>query len=118
MPDKERVLISTKDITKETQTKRKVQEYLEIIDKNVITVTTDLKGKIIYASTKFCEISEYSEDELIGKTFAVIRDPRQSIDLYEKLWENIQAGKIWQGKLRNLTKSKEYFWVDVKIYPT
>jgi diguanylate cyclase (GGDEF)-like protein/PAS domain S-box-containing protein len=118
MPDKERVLISTKDITKETQTKRKVQEYLEIIDKNVITVTTDLEGKIIYASTKFCEISEYSEDELIGKTFAVIRDPRQSIDLYEKLWENIQAGKIWQGKLRNLTKSKEYFWVDVKIYPT
>lgn len=117
MPDKKRVLISTKDITKETQTKRKIQEYLEIIDNNVLTVTTDLEGNIIYASTKFCEISEYSEDELIGKNFATLKDSNQPQEVYEKLWKTIKADQIWQGNLSHKTKSGKYFWVNIKICP-
>ena len=118
MPDKHRILISTKDITTEFNSKKKIQEYVNIIDENIITSNTDLDGTITYVSNAFCKISGYTKDELIGKNHNITKDPDTPKDLYVELWETIVKNQIWTGEFKNKNKNGENYWVYSKIYPT
>jgi len=118
MPDKNKILIAVKDVTKEIFAQRKIREYVEIIDENIITSSTDLDGVITYASEAFCKISGYTKDELIGKKHNIVRNPDVSNELYHELWHTISQDKVWKGELKNRAKNKIDYWVFVKIYPT
>lgn len=117
MPDAQSILIATKDITKEVYSQKRIEEYLEIIDENIITSNTDLDGIITYASKAFCTISKYSESELIGQNHSIVRDKETSKEIYEELWETITQDKIWTGELINRDKEGKRYYVKVKIYP-
>ncbi len=117
MPDKNRVLLSTKDITQEIHSHKKIIEYINIIDENIITSSTDLDGVITYASEAFCKISGYTKDELIGKKHNIVRNPNVEEALYEELWDTISQDKVWMGEIQNRDKNKVDYWVFVKIYP-
>lgn len=117
LPDQDKILLATKDITSEVISKQKIQEYLELIDNNIITSTTDLKGKITYASKKFSEISGYTEKELLGKSHNIVRDPFTPKEIYKELWDTIKNNQVWKGELRNKKKDGNYYWVDIKIFP-
>ena len=67
MPDKQRLLLSVKDITEAKYKEGLIKNYVELIDKNIITSTTNLKGEITHVSEAFCRISGYEKDELMGK---------------------------------------------------
>lgn len=99
------------------QKTKELKRYIDIIDENVITSTTDLSGKIIYASEAFSKISGYSKDELIGKNHRVIRDPDMKSEIYRKLWKTIQSGQSWRGELKNRRKNGTSYWVDSVITP-
>lgn len=86
-------------------------------DKNVIASTTDLKGKIIYASEMFCKLSQYSREELIGTDHNIVRHPDMPKEAFRDMWETIQAGKVWEGEVKNLKKDGGYYWVDATISP-
>ena len=118
MPDQNRILIATKDITKEIYSQKKISEYLEIIDENVITTNTDLNGVITYVSKAFCTISAYKKDELIGKKHNLIKSSDFAIEIYKDLWETIIDNKIWTGELKNKNKEGNEYWVHLRIYPT
>lgn len=94
-----------------------IQRYSETVDRYVITSTTDLYGTITSVSQAFCEISGYSESELVGKSHNLVRHPDMPHELYKDLWQTIQSGKIWQGEVQNLKKNGESYWVDVNIEP-
>lgn len=117
MPDRESVLITTKDVTEIKNTQKKMQEYIEIIDKNVIISTTDRDGVITNASEAFCKISGYSQAELIGKKHSIIRHPDMPNSLYKDMWRVIKSGNSWRGEIKNLKKNFEFYWVDAIIYP-
>jgi diguanylate cyclase (GGDEF)-like protein/PAS domain S-box-containing protein len=97
---------------------KKFNDYLfNAYEENVIASKTDARGIITYASKAFCDICEYTQKELVGKSHSIIRHKDMSDDIYKDLWGTISKGKVWNGELKNKTKSGGYYWVDVVITP-
>ena len=92
-------------------------EQLEIIDKSVITSTTNLEGKITNVSSAMCAVSGYSKEELIGASHSILKSDKMSNKIYKTLWKTIQSGMIWKGEIQNKTKDEEYFWLETAILP-
>ncbi len=86
-------------------------------DRYVIASKTDLNGRIIYASERFCKISGYKPEELIGKTHNIVRHPDTPKELYKKMWERISNDKTWAGELKNRKKNGGYYWVKAVVMP-
>lgn len=94
-----------------------VQEYVKLVDQNILTSTTDISGKIIYVSEAFARISGYNKDELIGYTHRVVKHEDNDPQLYENMWETISHNRIWHGVIKNKKKDGGFYWVDATIYP-
>ena len=99
------------------KTNQQLVNYVEIVDKYVITSSTDNEGVIISASDAFCEISGYREQELIGNTHGILRHKDMPAAIYKQLWDTIKCGKTWQGELKNRKKDGCFYWVHAYIFP-
>ncbi|MGM0520131.1 MAG: PAS domain-containing protein [Campylobacterota bacterium] len=89
-----------------------------LLDNNSFIVSqTDEKGIIKYANDEFCEISEFTLDELIGQPHNILRHPDMPKAAFEDLWKTIKSGKVWKGFVKNRTKYDNYYWVYATIYP-
>ncbi len=86
-------------------------------DKNIICSITDRRGTILYVNPKFCEISGFTNEELIGSNHNIINSRMHEKSFFVEMWKTIGAGKIWQGEVRNRNKNGEYYWVDTIIFP-
>jgi len=93
------------------------QRLKNLIDKYIISSSTDLKGKITEVSDAFCKISGYSREELIGKPHNIIRHKDMPKSAFKDLWDTIQAGKTWSGEVKNLKKDGGYYWVYANVEP-
>ena len=87
-------------------------------DESVIISQTDLDGVITYVNRAFCKVSGYNSDELIGEPHNIVRHPDMPSTVFEKMWNAISNGRAWNGLLKNLRKSGEFYWVDIEILPT
>ena len=92
-------------------------EYKGAIDTSFIVSKTDIDGKIIYINKKFCEISGYSYDELIGKPHNIVRHPDMSAAAFEEMWRTILDKKTWRGRITNLKKSGDPYIVESVVSP-
>lgn len=97
--------------------KKASQYLLNAYDENVIASKTDIKGIITYTSQAFCDISEYSKEELIGKAHNIVRHPDTPSEVYKELWDVIQSGKQWRGEIKNSKKNGGFYWVKVTVSP-
>ncbi len=77
---------------------------------------TDTQGVIEYVNPRFCKVTGYTPEEIIGQTPAVIKYEKSRIN-YKELWDTITTGKIWTGELLNRTKEGELFWELATISP-
>ncbi len=93
------------------------KRFRDITDKHIISSITDTKGKILDASDAFCKISQYSREELVGKSHSIVRHPDMPQSVFQDLWSTIKTGKPWNGKVKNRTKNGGYYWVYVNIEP-
>ena len=92
--------------------------YQKIVDKTTIISKTNTKGIITYANKRFCEISGYSEDELIGKSHNIVRHPNTEKSTFEELWKTIKdEKKIWSGIIQNKKKDGDSYIVQTYIMP-
>jgi PAS domain S-box-containing protein/diguanylate cyclase (GGDEF)-like protein len=91
--------------------------YKMAIDESSIVSKTDKKGIITYANDKFCEISGYSREELIGKPHNIIRHPDVPKEAFKKMWETIKSKQVWHGIVKNRKKDSDYYIVDATIIP-
>lgn len=112
-----RMVGSQSDISEQKYSRLKLEEYMLLVDKYVITSTTDLSGKITQASEAFCDISGYSKAELVGKNHRIIRHEDMPKTIYTELWKTIQAGNVWQGEIKNKHKDGSSYWTDATISP-
>lgn len=82
-----------------------------------IVSETDTKGVITYANRKFCEISGYTKEELIGQPHNIIRHPDMPKKAFETMWNTIKQGNVWTGLVKNLRKDGRYYWVETTVSP-
>ena len=105
---------SNKELSK---TLKKLQSNMDLIDQNVITSSTDLKGVITEVSQAFCEISGYSKTELIGVTHKVVRHEDMIDEQYAQMWGKLIEDKIYKGEFKNRRKDGTFYWLSATIYP-
>lgn len=67
---------------------------------------------------KFCKVSGYSEDELIGANYDIVRHPDMEHEIFQNMWFTIKDLKsTWSGILKNKTKDGSSYWVKTDILP-
>jgi len=93
------------------------QQEIVLDDTSLLVSETDSTGKIIYANDTFLEISEYQLDELIGHPHSLVRHPDMPKAAFKDLWETIKRGDVWEGFVKNYTKTKKFYWVYATIFP-
>lgn len=93
-------------------------QYDNIVEENTIVSKTDKHGIITYVNDNFCKSSEYSKEELIGKSHNIVRHPDNPKELFKDLWQTIKVKKeSWYGVLKNLTKSGKPYFIKTTIKP-
>ncbi|MEA3289557.1 MAG: response regulator [Campylobacterota bacterium] len=99
------------------KSKQLLDQYKYIVDKAAIVTKTDINGVITYANDKFCDISQYELDELIGTSHNIVRDPDMPKELFENLWDTIQNKQVWKGEIKNKAKNGTSYYLDATIAP-
>ncbi|MBC7382547.1 MAG: PAS domain S-box protein [Bacteroidia bacterium] len=94
-----------------------LQAYEQAIDENIISSITDTFGTIVHANKKFCEISQYSVDEVIGQNHSIINSGYHTKTFFKNLWDTIENGKVWHNEIKNKAKDGTNYWVDTVIVP-
>jgi PAS domain S-box-containing protein len=94
-----------------------LKAYKEIIDLNAICSVTDPEGRIIYVNDKFCEISKYSREELLGQDHRIVNSNYHPSSMFKELWETIKSGKVWRSDVKSKAKDGTFFWLDSTIVP-
>ncbi len=90
---------------------------LATLDVHAIVSSADIAGRITSANDRFCQVSGYTRDELIGQTHRILKSGVHPDSIYEDLWKTISSGKVWQGILCNRSKDGQEYWVDSTIVP-
>ncbi|MBE9229789.1 PAS domain S-box protein [Phormidium sp. LEGE 05292] len=113
-----------KDITRQKQAEEKLHRILQelsdfkyALDEAAIVAIANAKGVITYANDRFCEISKYSREELIGNTHRSINSGYHSPEFFAQMWKIISSGETWRGEIQNRAKDGTYYWVDTTIVP-
>lgn len=99
------------------QAKKSLTDHLDALDAHAIVAATDAGGLITSANDKFCELSQYTRDELYGRTHRIVKSGYHPKEFYENLWETISKGDIWQGDICNRAKDGSLYWVHSTIVP-
>lgn len=97
--------------------KHEMEQFVDALNESAIVSKTDLTGKITYVNDKFCDLTNYTKDELIGNSHNIIRHPKTPKSFFENLWKTIENKKVFKSIIKNRTKDGKTYYVDSVIIP-
>jgi PAS domain S-box-containing protein len=117
-------IISFEDITLIKSLEEQSLEHKKLIDTHMaalnassIVSITDTSGKITFVNSKFCQVSHFLENELVGNNYSILKSKYHSKEFFKDLWTTISSGKIWNGEMCNQAKNGNVFWINSTIIP-
>ncbi len=112
--------LQSKVLSTQKKLKERSQELtfrIAAVNEHALVSITDHKGIITYANDKFCQISGYKREELLGKTHAMLNSGEHPKSFFKNMWSTILSGKTWHGEIKNRTKQGTMYWVQATIVP-
>ncbi|MCV6577302.1 MAG: PAS domain S-box protein [Cohaesibacter sp.] len=118
----QRISASASQLSKELSARKKAQEaekkLSRAVEQSPTTIAiTDTQGKIEYVNRKFCELTGYEKQELIGRTPNILKSGYTSQEAYKLIWQRIGNGQEWRGIFKNLKKDGSFYWASTAILP-
>ena len=101
-----------------TTTIQRLMQQVFAVDQHAIIMMTDENDIIIYANEKYCDVSQYSFDELVGQKHGIVNSGYHSPAFFAEMWATICSGSTWSGEICNRKKNGELFWVETTIVPS
>ncbi len=114
------VMIYIKEALSKLETERlknNLEQFVNALNESAIVSKTDIYGKITFVNERFCQVSGYKKDELIGQPHNIVRHPDMDSAVFKDLWNTIQNNRIFRATIKNRKKSGEFYYVDTVVIP-
>lgn len=117
-------LVSLTDVMHRRQTEAKLQasikeleDFRYALDRSASVVIADTQGTIIYTNSNFCQVSQYTQDDLLGQNWQILDSSFHPPEVFQTMRHTIAQGQVWRGEMKSQAKDGRYYWLDMTIVP-